>query len=78
MNERIRELAKHAETYADYYAMLADTGEREIFAEKFAELIIIDVASKLEPLLATEILKLFGVQEKMQEYKVICDRTNNP
>jgi hypothetical protein len=44
MNERIRELADEAETYADYYAMLSETGEKEIFIKKFAELIIAECA----------------------------------
>jgi hypothetical protein len=44
MNERIRLLAEQAETYADYYAMLSETGEKEIFIKKFAELIIAECA----------------------------------
>ncbi len=40
MNDRIQELADEAETYADYYAMLSETGEKEIFIKKFAELIV--------------------------------------
>jgi hypothetical protein len=44
MNERIKELAEQAETYADYYAMLSETGEKEIFIKKFAELIIAECA----------------------------------
>jgi hypothetical protein len=44
MNERIKQLAEQAETYADYYAMLSETGEKEIFIKKFAELIIAECA----------------------------------
>jgi hypothetical protein len=44
MNERIQKLAEQAETYADYYAMLSETGEKEIFIKKFAELIIAECA----------------------------------
>ena len=40
MNERIRELAEQAKDYADYYSMLSDSAEQEIFTEKFAELIV--------------------------------------
>ena len=44
MNERIKQLADEAETYADYYAMLSETGEKEIFIKKFAELIVLKCA----------------------------------
>jgi hypothetical protein len=40
MNERINELAVQAKAHADYYAMLSDEPEQEIFTKKFAELII--------------------------------------
>lgn len=40
MNERIRELAKEAEAYADYYAIIADELEKNIFIRRFAELIV--------------------------------------
>ena len=40
MNERILELAEQAKDYADYYSMLSDSAEQEIFTEKFAELIV--------------------------------------
>jgi hypothetical protein len=76
MNERIRLLAERAETYADYYAMLSETGEKEIFIKKFAQLIVqecIDIISPytvrmsrpgeeyLHPIL--EIKEHFGVEE---------------
>ena len=47
MNERIKQLAEQAKDYADYYSMLSDSAEQEIFTEKFAELIVrecIDIA----------------------------------
>ena len=40
MNERIKELAEQAKDHADYYSMLSDSAEQEIFTEKFAELIV--------------------------------------
>jgi len=40
MNERIKELAEQAKDYADYYSMLSDSAEQEIFTEKFALLIV--------------------------------------
>lgn len=40
MNERIQKLAQEAKEFADYYAMLSDAKEQDIFTEKFAELII--------------------------------------
>jgi hypothetical protein len=40
MNERIRELAEQAKCHADYYAMLSDGIEQEIFTTKFAQLIV--------------------------------------
>jgi len=52
MNERIKELAEQAEIYADYYAALSDTKEKEIFTEKFAELIVrecIGIVENLSP-----------------------------
>lgn len=39
MDERIRELAKEADAYADYYAFIADEPEKDIFVRRFAELI---------------------------------------
>jgi regulator of RNase E activity RraB len=47
MNKRIQELAIESAKYADYYAMLSGTGEKEIFTEKFAELIVYDFLSEL-------------------------------
>ena len=40
MNKRIKQLVKQAKDHADYYAMLSDGIEQEIFTEKFAELIV--------------------------------------
>jgi isoaspartyl peptidase/L-asparaginase-like protein (Ntn-hydrolase superfamily) len=48
MNERIQALAEQAETYADYYAMLSETGEKEIFIKKFAELIVKECMRQVE------------------------------
>jgi|688.fasta_scaffold980251_2 hypothetical protein len=48
MNERIQALAEQAETYADYYAMLSETGEKEIFIKKFAELIVKECSDLFE------------------------------
>jgi len=42
MNKRIKQLVKQAKDHADYYAMLSDGMEQEIFTEKFAELIVWD------------------------------------
>jgi len=39
MNKLIEELAEQAEKYADYYAMITDGGEKEIFLSKFAALV---------------------------------------
>ena len=47
MNERIRQLAEQAKDYADYYSMLSDSAEQEIFTEKFAELIVQECADTL-------------------------------
>jgi hypothetical protein len=44
MNERIQEIAIESAKYADYYAMLSGTGEKEIFTEKFADSIILECA----------------------------------
>jgi hypothetical protein len=40
MNTQIQQLAEQAKVYADYYGMLSDSAEQEIFTEKFAELIV--------------------------------------
>jgi len=60
MNKRIFELLKQA-------TIDINPEDREwVFSrvdrEKFAELIIMDIASKLEPVLASEILELYGVE----------------
>jgi len=60
MNKRIFELLKQATTDVN-------PDDREwVFSRvdqvKFAELVIMDVASKLEPVLASEILELYGVE----------------
>jgi hypothetical protein len=77
MNERIIELVKEAKDHADYYAMLSDDVEQEIFTEKFAELIVrecvaicrdidgednIDAKSGRQDC-AVEIKEHFGVEE---------------
>ena len=51
MNERIKELAEQAKDYADYYSMLSDSAEQEIFTEKFAELIVRECGVALSPML---------------------------
>jgi len=51
MNERIKELAEEAGFIPDG------------FLELFAELIMRDVCNKLEPVLAKEILQLYGIEE---------------
>ena len=48
MNERIKQLVKQAKDHADYYAMLSDGMEQEIFTEKFAELIIVECATLVD------------------------------
>jgi hypothetical protein len=65
MNERIRELAEQAQEYAGQQIDEgADWDDAPIYyTEKLTELIIMDVASKLEPVLASEILELYGVEE---------------
>ena len=47
MNKRIRELAQEAEAYADYYAIIADELEKDIFVRRFAELILKKVTETL-------------------------------
>jgi hypothetical protein len=42
MNKLIEELAQQAEKYAEYYAMLSDLAEKEIFTERFANLIVLE------------------------------------
>lgn len=42
MNERIQEMAEEAAEYAEYYAMLSDLAEKEIFTERFANLIVLE------------------------------------
>jgi len=44
MNKRIQEIAIESAKYADYYAMLTESKEKEIFTEKFADLIILECA----------------------------------
>ena len=72
MNERIKELAEQAKDYADYYSMLSDSAEQEIFTEKFAELIVRECGVALSPMLrdmvsrgqAFDLIKEhFGVEE---------------
>ena len=75
MNERLKLLAEKATKYADYYAMLSDTGEKEIFTEKFAQLIIFDIFNEitnddaLGPSRVNILRRLserYGVQRKME------------
>lgn len=47
MNILIRDLAQQARVQADYYAMLSDHAEKNIFAVKFAELILTKVTETL-------------------------------
>ena len=56
MNKRIEEFIEQATTEEH-------DGFRYFDKKKFAELVIMDVASKLEPVLASEILELYGVEE---------------
>ena len=66
MNERIKELAEQAKCHADYYAMLSDGIEQEIFTTKFAELIVrecIDTAFHRGHPDLEFLLKHFGVEE---------------
>ena len=48
MNKQIKQLVKQAKDHADYYAMLSDGMEQEIFTEKFAELIVRECLDKIE------------------------------
>jgi len=66
MNERIKKLAEQAREFATTRHPVSNivlSVNSEKFEEKFAELIIMDVANKLEPVLASEILELYGVEE---------------
>ena len=63
MNERIIELANEANKDIGYTFKMEEAKQLHELMEKFAELIIMDVASKLEPVLASEILELYGVEE---------------
>jgi hypothetical protein len=69
MNERIKQLADEAEKYADYYAMLSETGEKEIFIKKFAELIVQECIwlfgeTRTEPSLERFILTRLGIDHE--------------
>jgi hypothetical protein len=48
MNEIIAKLYDQAKDHADYYAMLSDEPEQEIFTKKFAELIVRECLSQVE------------------------------
>jgi hypothetical protein len=64
MNERIKELAEQAKNHADYYAMLSDGIEQEIFTTKFAELIVRECALQCNHNDDMDrILEHFGVEE---------------
>lgn len=58
MNERIQELADQCEGRT-----ICECGEVGFNLEKFAKLIMKDVCNKLEPVLAKEILQLYGIEE---------------
>jgi len=60
MNTRIKQLLKQATT--DVNPEDREWVFSRVDQAKFAELIIMDVASKLEPVLASEILELYGVE----------------
>ena len=65
MNERIKQLVKQAQEYA---GQQIDEGANWddapiYYTEKLTELIVRDVANKLDPVLASEILELYGVKE---------------
>ena len=72
MNERIRELAQEAEAYADYYAIIADELEKNIFIRRFAELIVRECSiiadefadEHLRVLPSTRIKQHFGVNDE--------------
>lgn len=73
MNKGILELAEQATKYADYYAMLSDNAEQEIFTKKFAELIVRECArisvevddtwTSQGEVSAQAFMKHFGVEE---------------
>ena len=48
VNNKFRELAEQAAKYADYYAMLSDLAEKEIFTERFGKLIVLECAKLVE------------------------------
>jgi len=61
MNQRIKEFEKQCWSHRiDGFLM---DGQLHFDTQKFALLIIKDVADKLEPVLASEILELYGVEE---------------
>jgi len=62
MNERIQELMEQAQDWVDQRAPYASE-EHEWFAEKFAELIVRECASKVTRNEALNIFEHFGVEE---------------
>jgi hypothetical protein len=62
MNERIQELMEQAQDWVDQRAPFASE-EHEWFAEKFAELIVRECASKVTRNEALNIFEHFGVEE---------------
>lgn len=62
MNERIKELAEQSWPDLPLHWWDRHDGEVAICVSKFAGLIISDVCSKLDPVLAKEILELYGVK----------------
>ena len=72
MNERIKELAKQAEEYADIEYNASDLDWYELKEEKFAELIVRECAQRAETYaymspnftaLAEELRRMIGVEE---------------
>ena len=73
MNKRIQELAQEAKEFADYYAMLSDAKEQDVFTEKFAELIVRECARIIQrpgsyeetylSIAGNQIKQNFGVEE---------------
>jgi hypothetical protein len=61
MNQRIKELAEQAGFKVNWQHEDVQAIKMARF-EKFAELVMRDVCNKLEPVLAKEILQLYGIE----------------
>jgi hypothetical protein len=64
MNKLIEELVIESAKYADYYAMLSDLAEKEIFSVKLAELIVrecIQFVGDADSLKVKQMKEHFGV-----------------